>query len=288
MKRYFENPQKAFAEDEALYEASVKAAADEIIKRQSVKMVFISGPSCVGKTPTKERLAKYLENAGVRTEVISLDDFYRRPEDAIIKEDGTPDFESPESLDLETLHECFSALCNGKSTWLPAFDFINKKRSNTWRKMHLDVHEVCIVEGLHALNPAVCGGYIDADKTFKIYLDADSGLPETPRKLRRLVRDYHKRSASAEVTLSMWEDVEEGSRKYVFPYEKDADAVIRTYINYETYVFRDKAVEILSEVKADSEYYEEAQRILKSVENIPSLSHEAVSKDSFMREFIVW
>ncbi len=288
MEKYLQNPIKAFAEDEAMYEASVKSAADEIISRESVKIVFISGPSCAGKTPTKERLAKYLEASGVRTEVISLDDFYRSPEDAILKEDGTPDFESPESLDLETMHECFSALANGKTTWLPAFDFINKKRSNTWRMMHLDEHEVCIVEGLHALNPAVCGGYISADKAFKIYLDADSGKAETPRKLRRIVRDYYKRSASAEVTLSMWEDVEEGSRKYVAPYAKDADAVIHTYINYETFVMRDKAVEILSEVKSGSEYYKEAQRIMKTLEDIPSLSCDAVAEDSFMREFIVW
>ncbi len=288
MERYLQNPQKAFAEDEALYEACVKAAAEEIIRRKTVKMVFISGPSCVGKTPTKIRLVKYLQEAGVKTEDISLDDFYRSSEDCILKEDGTPDFESPESLDLETLHECFSALSNGKSTWLPAFDFIKKRRSNTWRKMHLDEQEICIVEGLHALNPAVCGGYISADKTFKIYLDADSGMEESPRKLRRLVRDYFKRSASAEITLAMWDDVEYGSKEYVFPYEKDADTVIHTYIDYETFVMRDKAVEILSEVDEGSLYYEEAQRLLKKLEGVPSLPKDGISKDSLMREFIVW
>ncbi len=288
MNRYLENPAKAFAEDEKAYEESVKAVAEEIAHKESVKIVFISGASCAGKTPTKERLVTHLNNMGIKTEAISLDDFYRRPEDAILKADGTPDYESPESLDLVTMHECFTALCNGKSTWLPTFDFLNTKRSNTWTKMHLANHEICIVEGLHALNPSVCGGYIDANMTFKLYLDAEIESKESPRKLRRIVRDYHKRSTDAEETLSMWKDVQEGSEKYVYPYKKDADAVIYTYLAYERYVMRDEGIRILSEVKTESKYYEEAQLMIKELKALPSLSRDGISDNSLMREFIIY
>ncbi len=286
MERYLKDIKKAFAEDEAYYEAAVKNAAQMILDKKTVKMVFVSGASCAGKTPTTERLAHYLNEHGVKTELISLDDFYRKPEDAIYNPDGTPDYESPESLDLPLLHKCFTGLCEGEEVPMPKFLFKEKKRSEVFTEMRLDDDELCIVEGLHALNPDICGSYIDPSKTFKVYLNAETDIDSEPRLLRRIVRDYYKRSATAEVTLSMWENVENGSKKYIYPYKADADVFINTYIAYERYVMRDDGLRMLAEVPANSPYHAKAAELVKKILPLPSLPKSAIEPHSFMREFI--
>ncbi len=285
MDKYYTDMELAFAEDEASYENSVLDAAKRIFENKNIKMVFVTGGSCAGKTPTTERLAHYLATHGRKTELISLDDFYRNPEDAIYNEDGSPDYESLESLDLELLHGCFEALCNGKSAWMPRFDFKKKRRSNVYHRMSLEEDEVCIVEGLHALNPEICG-YIDKDKTFKVFLEAMTDLYSEPRLLRRIVRDYYKRGATAEDTMGMWANVEHGTRSYIYPYKDDVDAAINTYIAYERYVMRDDALQMLSEVPADSPYRKRADELVAMLEPLPSLPKERVSSTSFMREFL--
>ena len=286
MNRYSSDLQSAFAQDEAPYEEAVKEAARKILEKKTVKMVFISGASCAGKTPTTKRLAHYLNTHGIKTELISLDDFYRSPRNVIYHADGTPDYESPESLDLPLLHSCFSALCDGKTVFMPHFIFKDKRRSDIYNKTVLDDDELCIVEGLHALNPDICGSYIAPSKTFKIFLDAETAVDAEPRLLRRVVRDYYKRSSSAEQTLSMWNNVEAGSRKYIFPYKDDADVRINTYIPYERYVMRDDALRMVSEVPEDSPYYAKAYELKQKLLPLPSLPKEAISPHSFMREFI--
>ncbi len=286
MDRYYADISKAFAEDEAGYETAVLDAANRIIAKKTVKMVFVCGASCAGKTPTTERLSHYLNEKGIKTELISLDDFYRHPEDAIYNEDGTPDFESPESLDLPLLHNCFTALSEGRSAWMPRFIFKDKKRSDTFTRMSLEDDEICIVEGLHSLNPEICGSYIDPAKTFKIYLDAKTDKDDEPRLVRRIVRDYYKRSSTADDTLSMWDEVEEGSRKYIYPYKDDADVQINTYINYERYVMRDDALRMLEEVPKDSPNRAKAEELMEELKPLPSLPKSKITPQSFMREFI--
>lgn len=286
MNRYLLNPAKAYAEDEALYEREVENAAQKIADKKTVKMVFVSGPSCAGKTPTTQRLSHYLNARGIKTELVSLDDFYRHPQVVLLHPDGTPDYESPESLDLQLLHSCFSSLCEGKPTDMPRFSFKEKRRTDAYKTITLDEDELCLVEGLHALNPDICGSYIDPAKTFKVYLDAETDEYAEPRLLRRIVRDYYKRNSTAEQTLSMWQNVENGSRKYIFPYKNSADAFINTYIGYERFVMRDDALQMLSEVDGNSPYIDKARELRDMLLPLVSLPKSCVREQSFMSEFI--
>lgn len=286
MNRYLADPAKAYAEDEVLYEREVENAAQKIADKKTVKMVFISGPSCAGKTPTTQRLAHYLNMRGIKTELVSLDDFYRHPQVVLLHPDGTPDYESPESLDLSLLHKCFSSLCEGNPTDMPHFSFKEKRRIDAYKTITLDEDELCIVEGLHALNPDVCGSYIDPAKTFKVYLDAETDDYGEPRLLRRIVRDYYKRNSTAEQTLSMWGNVENGSKKYIFPYKSSADASINTYIGYERFVMRDDALKILAEVDVNSPYIDKARELTEMLLPLTSLPKSGIGEHSFMSEFI--
>ena len=65
------------------------------------------------------------------------------------------------------------------------------------------------------------------------------------RVLRRIVRDYNFRGASAEETLGMWRNVRLGEKKYISPYKKNAHYAIDSSLGYEVAAFRSIAEPML-------------------------------------------
>ena len=63
-------------------------------------------------------------------------------------------------------------------------------------------------------------------------------------------------------------------------------ASINTYFEYEKYVFKDDLLKILSEVKEDSEYYENAKSISAFLQNLDSIGKDLVPENSLLKEFI--
>lgn len=286
IERYLLDPKKAFSEDEQAYENRLSDVADSVVEGGNVKIVFISGASSAGKTPTTKKLFSEFAKRGVHAETISLDDFYKEPDRVPLDEHGKPDFETIYSLDLEYLNECLEGLTTGKEVLIPRFDFKKKARREEMVPLRLDEGELCIIEGLHALNPEICDKCIDKRLRFNIFLDTQTEMYQNPRFLRRMVRDYHNRATSAEQTFDMWRSVVNGEQKYVYPFKDNADAVINTFFNYEPYVLRDEAIKVLSEVGEDSPWFLKAREVIRWLEPLPSLPREAVPEDSLFREFI--
>lgn len=286
IERYIADPIKAFAEDESAYEKKLAETAAAIVADRDVRIVFISGASSTGKTPTTKKLVADFAELGIHTDTISLDDFYKEPDRVPVDEHGKPDFETIHSLDLEYLNKCLTGLANGEEVLIPRFDFKTKTRRAEMVPLRLDGGELCIIEGLHALNPEICDKCIDKKKRFNVFLDTQTELYENPRLIRRMVRDYHNRATNAEKTLEMWSSVVKGEQKYVYPFKKSADAVINTFFAYEPYVLRDEALKVLSEVKEDSPWFSKAKEIIEWLEPLPSLSQEGIPTDSLFREFV--
>lgn len=107
--------------------------------------------------------------------------------------------------------------------------------------------------------------FVDERSLYRIYLYAHSVRVSEPRLLRRLVRDYHYRDASAEVTFSMWESVKRGEVENIEPFADTADLKINTYFHYEKSCFVDEARRILSRLPQDSVYRPMADTILASL-----------------------
>ena len=89
---------------EALHERKYADIADMIYaRRDSVKIVFIAGPSSSGKTSTSKRLALQCRILGMNPKVIELDNYFlersRTPRD----KNGEYDFEALGAMDLELL-----------------------------------------------------------------------------------------------------------------------------------------------------------------------------------------
>jgi uridine kinase len=162
-------------------------------------------------------------------------------------------------------------LLDGKEIELPRFNFTTGKRENSGKKLRIDENMILILEGIHALNPALTPNIPAANK-YKIYvsalttisLDNHNYIPTTDnRLLRRIIRDYRYRNYSAEATISRWESVRAGEDKWIFPYQEYADAMFNSALLFELAVLKDYAEPILRKVPNNCPAYSEAHRLLR-------------------------
>lgn len=276
---------------EEKYEKGLEEVVNKINENKKILIIFVSGPSCSGKTTTTKKLCESLEKSGRTAYTVSLDDFYLDTKDTPLDENGEKDFETLYSLDLEFLFDFLERLCAGKPVYAPRFDFVKKRRDNTYTKIDMEDGDVCIVEGLHGLNPIITLQHTDNEKVFRLYLEPQDNekfdIPSADvRLIRRLVRDHRYRGTDADGTLDMWKSVRKGEEKWIYPFKDTADATIRTGFEYETGVLKKRAFEVLGEIKEDSEHYETAKRLLAKVEKAEEIDYDAVPENSLLREFI--
>ena len=283
---------------EALQEKKIAHIADEITHRnqngERVKLVLISGPSSSGKTTFSKRLSIQLMTNGLKPYPISLDDYFVNREDTPLDENGEHDFESLYALDLPFFEAQLKELLDGKEIELPRFNFTTGKRENSGKKLRIDENMILILEGIHALNPALTPNIPAANK-YKIYvsalttisLDNHNYIPTTDnRLLRRIIRDYRYRNYSAEATISRWESVRAGEDKWIFPYQEYADAMFNSALLFELAVLKDYAEPILRKVPNNCPAYSEAHRLLRFLAYFVSVQDNELPPTSLLREFL--
>lgn len=283
---------------EALQEKKIAQIADEITSRnqngERVKLVLISGPSSSGKTTFSKRLSIQLMTNGIRPYPISLDDYFVNREETPLGIDGKHDFESFYALDLPFFEEQLKELLEGKEVELPRFNFVTGKREWSGKKLRIDDHIVLILEGIHALNPALTPN-IPAESKYKIYvsalttilLDNHNYIPTTDnRLLRRIIRDYKYRNYSAEETIARWPSVRAGEDKWIFPYQEYADTMFNSALLFELAVMKEYAEPILRKVPNNCPEYSEAHRLLKFLSYFTSLQDKELPPTSLLREFL--
>ena len=283
---------------EALQEKKIAQIADEITHRnqngQRVKLILISGPSSSGKTTFSKRLSIQLMTNGMKPYPISLDDYFVNRENTPKDENGNYDFESLEALDRPFFEAQLKDLLDGKEIELPRFNFTTGRREMSGNKLKIDEHMVLILEGIHALNPALTPN-IPAENKFKIYvsalttilLDNHNYIPTTDnRLLRRIIRDYKYRNYSAEETISRWGSVRKGEDKWIFPYQEYADAMFNSALLFELAVLKDYAEPILRKVPNNRPEYSESHRLLRFLEYFVSVPDQEIPPTSLLREFL--
>ncbi|MCL1815397.1 MAG: nucleoside kinase [Treponema sp.] len=263
-------------------------------RRDDVRIILIAGPSSSGKTTTAKRLSIQLQVMGMSPIAISLDDYYRNPEEAPKDENGRPDLECLEALDVPYLNQQLVELLEGKEVDIPVFDFKTGSRKIRGKPIHLDEHSVLILEGIHGLNDA-CTPQVERKKKFKLYisaltqlnLDDHNRIPTSDnRLLRRMVRDNQFRGTGAAKTIQMWSSVQAGERKHIFPFQDGADAAFNSALDYELAVLKFYADPLLRSVKPNMTEYAEARRILSLLGNFAPIPPQYVPGTSILREFI--
>lgn len=283
---------------ESLHERKYAAIADKIyMKKDQVKAVFIAGPSSSGKTSSSLRIALQCSVLGLKPKVIELDNYFvdreRTPKDS----DGNYDFEALEAMDLKLLNEQLNDLFAGKEVELPKFDFKAGKSVPSGNRIRLGEKEILIMEGIHALDPAMVPD-VDNSRIFRVYASALTSLnvdennnisTSDNRLLRRMVRDNRVRGIIPEDTILRWHSVRRGENQNIFPFQENADAEFNSALIYELPMLKYYAEPLLRRISPSSAAYTEAVRLLKFLDYIVALSPAEIATippTSIMREFI--
>ena len=283
---------------EALHERKYAEIANQIYARRgSVKIVFIAGPSSSGKTSTSKRLALQCRILGMNPKVIELDNYFVDREFTPRDENGEYDFECLGAMDLELLGQQLNDLLDGKEVDIPRFDFVEGRKYFGGNKMQLHEKDILIMEGIHALNPAMIPS-VDPSKVFRVYASALTSLSidennnistSDNRMLRRMIRDNRTRGVNPESTIMRWQSVRRGENRNIFPFQENADVIFNSAHIFELPVLKYYAEPLLRRISPNSPAYAEAARMLKFLGYIVALSPAeiaAIPPTSILREFI--
>ncbi len=281
---------------EAFHEKRLSRVADTIAERREAggRMVLISGPSSSGKTTTAKRLGIHMQVLGLEPVLISLDDYFVNREDTPKDESGEYDYEALEAIDIAQFNDHLTRLFAGESVDIPRYDFISGTRKWHDAPLTLSPQSVLIVEGIHALNPALTPA-IEDELKFKIYVSCITSVAmdnltristSDNRLLRRLTRDYTQRGSDARATLARWGSVRRGEERHIFPYQEHSDVIINSSLFYEISVLRSFAEPILHEVPNTVPEYDQARRLLRFLDNFTTIDPSEIPPTSILREFI--
>ena len=289
------DPRGFAAECDAAFNEKVIAAAEKIAaNRDRSHIILLSGPSGSGKTTTAMKIEERLDNTGVETHTVSMDNYFNTidPETAPRNREGDIDYESPFCLDVELLNRHFAMLDRGETIHIPKYEFARQMRSDILSQpMTLGKDEMAIFEGIHALNDIIVGKNPAA---FKLYIAAGSDLTDDAgnvifprswlRLCRRLVRDYKFRGSDAAFTLKLWANVRRGEKLYISPYKENADLMFDSSLAFEYAVLKPIVVPLLQEIPAGK--YPFVDEMLRSFEKIEPMDEGCIAENSLSREFI--
>ncbi len=258
------------------------------------RLVLLAGPSSSGKTSSAKRLMVQLRVMGFKPFALSLDDYFVDREDTPRGPDGDYDFEALGALKVDLFNEHLQALMAGEEVHLPKFDFVSGKGTPAKTPTRLQRGQPLIVEGIHALNPALTPSIPAADKIL-IYVSALCHMNITnlsfirtshTRLFRRIVRDAQFRGYTASETLARWPKVRHGEDTHIFPFQNNADLFFNSGLTYEMAVLKLWAEPRLAAVDADDPNYGLARTLIDILALLLPIDASQVPPTSLLREFI--
>lgn len=284
---------------EALQEKKIVQIAEEIDCRyrredSPLKVVLITGPSSSGKTTFCKRLSVQLKACGLKPMSMSTDDYFVNREDTPRFPDGSYDFDNFDTVDHALMESDIMKLIGGEEVNVPEFNFVTGLREYNGKKLRLGEGRILLIEGIHALNPALTSQIPDYAK-FKIFINTLTGtnldnhnwIPTSDnRLLRRIVRDYNKGAFTARESISNWQNVLDAEQKWIYPFQETADVMFNSAYLIEFAVMKNHAEPILRSVPQNSPEYAEAHRLLKFIHYFTPVPDKEIPATSLLREFI--
>ena len=277
----------------ALYCDQIRAVAESLKEHRSqTPIVLLAGPSGSGKTTSALLIEQLLDGWGYETHTLSMDNYFAplsEEEKALLRQHKM-DLESPKRVDEAFLNEQLRDIMECREVALPRYDFGSSKRVFEGKTLHRKPGELVIMEGIHALNPAVTGEssafssciYVSV-RTRVLTSDGTLLHPSKIRLMRRMLRDKIFRNRSFEDTIRMAASVDQGENLYIMPYKERAGYHINTFIPYELSVYRDGLLEELEQLRAQ---YPQVGDIVKVLQELDPIPVEKVPKNSLIREFV--
>jgi uridine kinase len=279
---------------EAFHENNLARIANQVVNQlDRSRIILIAGPSSAGKTTTSRRLTVQLLALGVSPFPLELDNYFLDRDKTPLGEDGKPDFESIDALDLPLLSDHLQRLIHGEEVQLPRYNFKTGLREDG-ELIRLRDGQPIILEGIHGLDPRLIPANLTGE-AFRIYVSALTQLnldrhnrvsTTDTRLIRRIVRDARERGYTAAQTIARWESVRRGEKRHIFPFQENANVMFNSALAYELAALKPFAEPLLRQVPHGTPEYIEAKRLLAFLEWFLSLDVSLVPGTSIMREFV--
>ena len=279
---------------EALHEQRVTEIARQIANRSDeIRIVLIAGPSSSGKTTFSKRLSVQLLAHGISPFPLEMDNYFVDRDDTPRDENGEFDFELIGALNTERLSGDLRHLISGERVQLPRYNFITGK-SEEGDSIRLDLDELIILEGIHGLNPNLIRAVPD-QSIFRIYVSALTQLnldrhnrvsTTDTRLIRRIARDARERGYTATVTIQRWELVRRGEKRYIFPFQENADVFFNSALAYELSALKPVVEPLLRQVPYGTPEHVESKRLLAFLDWFLPIDSELIPDNSIIKEFL--
>lgn len=291
-----ENEKKEYVKlGEDGFEEQLDKAAERVRSDTGINLITLAGPSCSGKTTTANKLIHELTRDGRRVHAVSIDDFYldrdvlnARAE----KNGGKIDYDSPSTLDFDTLADCMGEILSNGIAKLPCFDFTSGMRVG-YSIIDIVPEDTFIFEGIQALYPeftALIAGRQYLSLFISLADDADIGGTVLDcnelRFFRRLVRDNRFRGAAPEFTYRLWEGVRANEEKNIYPNVASTDMQINSFMPYEINAIKPKLMSVLKKVPSDDGFFKSAEMIMQLFDRVEAIPESMIPEYSVFREFI--
>ena len=279
---------------EAFHENNLARIANQVVDQlDRSRIILIAGPSSAGKTTTSRRLTVQLLALGISPFPLELDNYFLDRDQTPLGEDGKPDFEAIEALDLPLIAEQLSRLIRGEEVQLPRYNFKTGLRE-AGELIRLKNGQPIILEGIHGMDPRLIPESLST-RAFRIYVSALTQLnldrhnrvsTTDTRLIRRIVRDARERGYTAAQTIGRWESVRRGEKRHIFPFQENANVMFNSALVYELAALKSFAEPLLRQVPYGTPEHIEAKRLLAFLEWFLPLDIDLVPETSIVREFL--
>ncbi|EXM40829.1 MAG: nucleoside kinase [Ruminococcus sp.] len=281
------------------YEKKLRRAAERIADEHRERpIILLAGPSGSGKTTTALKIDNMLDDMGIHTHTISMDDYFLPKGffEHIVNEDGSPDYESPMRIDINKLNEHMEKISRCEEVMIPKFNFAEQSSSDGFLfKRGKD--DIIVFEGIHALNPLVTGGAGDFARcmyvSVRTRIELSDGTlvhPSMIRLMRRLIRDERSRGRGPAETFDMFKSVSRGEERFILPFkyraEEEKEFSLDTYIGYEPAAYKGLLLDKMREVSTTYKDFDKYKSILSLLEEVDPIDTELIGNDSLVREFL--
>ena len=197
-------------------------------------------------------------------------------------------------MDHAALEKDVVRLLAGETVEVPEYNFKTGIREYNGKQLSLGGNSILLIEGIHALNPALipqvpepCKFRVFISTLTSISLDDHNCIPTSDnRLLRRIVRDFNKGAFTAQETIRQWPNVRRSEVQWIYPYQETADVLFNSAYLVEFAVLRNHAEQILASVPKNCPEYSEAYRLLKFLHYFVPVSDKDIPATSLIRSFI--
>lgn len=178
-------------------------------------IIGIAGGTGSGKTTVVNKIISSLPGGEVA--VIPQDSYYKDSSHIPPEERCKINFDEPASIEWTLLVEHLRQLRDGRAIEMPTYSYLTCTRQK--ETVHVDPHDVVIVEGILVLNDPVLRQMMDV----KVFVDAD---PDD-RLIRVIARDCIERGRTPQMVIDRYQSVLKPMHSmYIEPSKRFADLIV--------------------------------------------------------------